>query len=297
MPIITNLNNLVTQSINAQYTNEAIKSKYEANNNTNAYTDAEKARVGITSSLNTTATTLPTAVNEVHNKVGLLEQSKVPNKVSSGSTAHMLRNETNSILHVASVTGAIRIKLKGLFGSGIPMSGKMRVEIQSNNLTASLWVGGFFNTSNLWTASYGELYSKNLDSITVRYAVENGEAYIYIGDVTSNWSYAKFAMVEALYNDEANFTGVEFDVVDTLPTVMLTRTLTSLSNVNNTSDLDKPISTAAQAALNLKANLSSPVLTGTPTAPTATVTTNTAQLATTAFVHLAIAELSAVEEW
>jgi hypothetical protein len=41
-------------------------------------------------------------------------------------------------------------------------------------------------------------------------------------------------------------------------------------------------------ALALKANLASPALTGTPTAPTATATTNTTQVATTAFVHEAV---------
>ena len=41
-------------------------------------------------------------------------------------------------------------------------------------------------------------------------------------------------------------------------------------------------------ALNLKASLASPALTGTPTAPTATAGTNTTQIATTAFVTTAI---------
>lgn len=59
----------------------------------------------------------------------------------------------------------------------------------------------------------------------------------------------------------------------------------SLNNVDNTSDLNKPISTATQAALDLKAPLASPALTGTPTAPTAAANTNTEQLATTAFVQ------------
>ena len=45
MHIITNLNNIVTQSIHTQYTDEVIKSKYEANSNTNAYTDAEKSKL------------------------------------------------------------------------------------------------------------------------------------------------------------------------------------------------------------------------------------------------------------
>ena len=57
-----------------------------------------------------------------------------------------------------------------------------------------------------------------------------------------------------------------------------------LGNVNNTSDINKPISTATQTALDLKATIASPAFTGTPTAPTATAGTSTTQLATTAFV-------------
>lgn len=65
-----------------------------------------------------------------------------------------------------------------------------------------------------------------------------------------------------------------------------------LGSVNNTSDADKPISTAASNALALKAPLASPALTGTPTAPTAAGGTNTTQLATTAFVAVAVAPLA-----
>ena len=61
-----------------------------------------------------------------------------------------------------------------------------------------------------------------------------------------------------------------------------------LGNVDNTADTAKPVSTAQQTALNLKANTASPALTGTPTAPTATAGTNTTQLATTAFVSAAV---------
>jgi hypothetical protein len=64
-----------------------------------------------------------------------------------------------------------------------------------------------------------------------------------------------------------------------------------LSNVDNTSDLGKPISTATQTALDLKAPLASPALIGTPTAPTASAGTNTSQIATTAFVGTAIGNL------
>jgi hypothetical protein len=61
-----------------------------------------------------------------------------------------------------------------------------------------------------------------------------------------------------------------------------------LGSVDNTADIAKPVSTAQQAALNAKASLASPALTGTPTAPTATGGTNTTQIATTAFVTAAV---------
>jgi hypothetical protein len=67
--------------------------------------------------------------------------------------------------------------------------------------------------------------------------------------------------------------------------------MVDLGNVDNTSDANKPVSTATQTALDLKAPLASPALTGTPTAPTATAGTNTTQVATTAFVGTAVANL------
>ena len=66
--------------------------------------------------------------------------------------------------------------------------------------------------------------------------------------------------------------------------VTVTKSDLVIENVDNTSDINKPISKATQFALNLKADLASPALTGTPTAPTATEGTSTTQLATTAFV-------------
>lgn len=64
----------------------------------------------------------------------------------------------------------------------------------------------------------------------------------------------------------------------------VTKTQVGLGNADNTSDANKPVSTATQAALDLKAPLASPALTGTPTAPTAPASTSTTQIASTAFV-------------
>ena len=71
----------------------------------------------------------------------------------------------------------------------------------------------------------------------------------------------------------------------------LAKSSVGLGNVDNTSDANKPVSTATQTALDLKANLASPALTGTPTAPTAASNTNTTQIATTAYVQGEISEL------
>jgi len=69
----------------------------------------------------------------------------------------------------------------------------------------------------------------------------------------------------------------------------VTKAQVGLGNADNTSDINKPISTATQAALDLKAPLANPALTGIPTAPNAAVNTNTNQIATTNFVQTQIA--------
>lgn len=75
--------------------------------------------------------------------------------------------------------------------------------------------------------------------------------------------------------------------------LVLVKADVGLGTVDNTSDANKPVSTAQQTALNLKANLASPALTGTPTAPTPAAATNTTQIATTAFVRTEVANLVA----
>ena len=70
--------------------------------------------------------------------------------------------------------------------------------------------------------------------------------------------------------------------------VTLTKSDLGLPNVDNTSDLNKPVATSTQNALNLKANLNSPTFTGMPMVPTATPGTNNNQIASTYFVTDAI---------
>jgi hypothetical protein len=68
-----------------------------------------------------------------------------------------------------------------------------------------------------------------------------------------------------------------------------TKAHVGLANVENTSDASKPVSTAQQTALNLKATVASPAFSGTPTAPTAALSNSSTQLATTAYVQAELA--------
>lgn len=69
----------------------------------------------------------------------------------------------------------------------------------------------------------------------------------------------------------------------------VTKAQIGLKNVDNTSDANKPVSTTQQAALDKKANIESPILTGTPKAPTAFIDDDSSQIATTAFTQAAVA--------
>lgn len=64
-----------------------------------------------------------------------------------------------------------------------------------------------------------------------------------------------------------------------------------LGNVDNTSDLAKPLSTAAIAALTEKAPVNSPALTGTATAPTPLTADDSTKIATTAFVKAVVSQV------
>ena len=105
---------------------------------------------------------------------------------------------------------------------------------------------------------------------------ETGKIYV---DLTTNktyrWSGTAYVYITSGAVDSvAGKTGV----------VVLVKADVGLGSVDNTSDANKPVSTAQQAALNLKANLASPTFTGVPAVPTAGAGTNTTQAASTAYV-------------
>ena len=60
-----------------------------------------------------------------------------------------------------------------------------------------------------------------------------------------------------------NESALDYKLLKNKPTIVVTAADVWLGNVDNTSDINKPVSTATQTALNLKANLAWPTFTGT----------------------------------
>lgn len=73
--------------------------------------------------------------------------------------------------------------------------------------------------------------------------------------------------------------------------ITITKSDINLSNIDNTSDIDKPLSTSTISALNIKADKDSPTFTGSPVAPTQLIEDNSTKIASTAFCQLLLSNL------
>ena len=157
---------------------------------------------------------------------------------------------------------------------------------------------------NLSTDTVGSYVQSLVAGSAITITNNSGEAATPTIAITAN-TFEAYGAVSAHEADTTNIHGITNTSL--LVTTTATQTLTNktidspiftgtvsgisvsaaqvgLGNADNTSDVNKPISTAGQTALNLKADIASPTFTGTPAAPTATAGTSTTQIATTEFV-------------
>lgn len=88
--------------------------------------------------------------------------------------------------------------------------------------------------------------------------------------------------------DDAVVAALAAHIGDTGNPHSVTKTQVGLGSVDNTTDTAKPVSTATQTALNLKADINDQTFTGNPKAPTPTAGDNDTSIATTAFVANAV---------
>jgi hypothetical protein len=109
---------------------------------------------------------------------------------------------------------------------------------------------------------------------TVSGAYSSGD--VYSTGITNNGAQSGHIIVELPSNAPQLYYACQYHSsmagsVITGTTFATYKALADLSNVNNTSDANKPVSTATQTALDLKANLASPTFTGTVSGITATM--------------------------
>jgi hypothetical protein len=115
-----------------------------------------------------------------------------------------------------------------------------------------------------------------------------GGAWVAL-DLDTNTSYAAGTAAEVANGTESNTRVWSPTILRTVILSLVTKVNAGLGNVDNTSDANKPISTATATALSTKAPVDSPTFTGMPSGPSPASTDNTTRFATTAMVQGAIA--------
>lgn len=141
--------------------------------------------------------------------------------------------------------------------------------IASSNF-ASL-IGGFVPSSQL--PSYVDDVLEFAALVNFPTTGETGKIYVATGtNITYRWSGSAYVEISAslalgttsatAYQGDLGNTAYSHSQVITGNPHGTTKTDIGLGNVDNTSDASKPVSTAQQTALNLKANLASPTFTG-----------------------------------
>ncbi len=204
--------------------------------------------------------------------------SDLINDLVTGGTNKALTAEQGKILKTAldnkAVAGDLAtIATTGSYNDLVDLPANLDVDATNDLLTSDLVndlvTGG---TSKVLTAEQGKVIKALVDINTAKTGITTSQT----NAITANTAHA--AKTDNPHS--------------------VTKTQVGLGNVTNTADANKPISTATQSALNLKANLASPTFTGTPSLPTGTVAVtqtagnNTTKVATTAFVTTAVSNIT-----
>ena len=152
------------------------------------------------------------------------------------------------VIGAISSTGNIQGITPTIFGYLSGITSNVQTQLGTKGVLASpnSWTGtnsySILPTCSVAPVSDSELTNKlYVDS----HASSDNARLVALETKTTNQSFA---------SDTTTFTGTVAGI---------TKTMVGLSNVDNTSDANKPVSTATQTALDLKANIASPTFTGT----------------------------------
>lgn len=182
------------------------------------------------------------------------------------------------------ITGNTTIKSK-LIVQDLSINGNSTITFQDNSIPASAIIGGIpastgvFNIDVSFQSNAYVGSNLNVNGNSVFYNDASFNNRIFVSQIYENGN--SLAQTYApIYSP--TFTGT---VTFTGDVSGLNANMVGLSNVQNTSDMNKPVSTATFTALSAKVNVTDASLVGVPRAPTASNGTNTNQIATTEFVN------------
>jgi hypothetical protein len=294
----------------ADQTANEIEGLYEGLTNTNKYTDAEKLLVDVATVLATTATTLPTAVNEVHDELDIVEGRVTA--LESETTDLAVANRTANTLDVTSsdgtdatlpevtdteaglLTSADKIKLDTIETNAKDdqTAEEIKTAYESNADTNALTdalltllttnkvknvVTNALNNRLVITYTDSTTSELNINDIitdvhvsgatldattnvlTLTSADGVAEVTVDLSDFVNSGELASaldnhYTKNESNTNFEPKNANIQSHISSTANPHGVTKAQVGLGNVDNTSDTDKPISTAGQVALNSKAD-------------------------------------------
>jgi hypothetical protein len=164
----------------------------------------------------------------------------------------------------------------------LSINGRSNISFQNNSISPDAIIGGIPGTTGVF----------NMD-VSINSNLFVNKKSIFNNDVTLNTRLFAPIIYEngfTLSQKYAPINSPTFTGSVTFPKDVsgLDASMVGLNNVNNTSDANKPVSTATATALALKSNITDASFLGIPRAPTANAGTNTNQIATTQFVNTGI---------
>jgi hypothetical protein len=184
---------------------------------------------------------------------------------------------------------------------------QLRSEKDQNNGYAGLDAGGKIPAARLPTSAmeYQGVWNASTNTPALADGTgSSGDTYRVtaaasrnLGSGVIDWAVGDLVIYDGAVWQKSDSADAVTSVAGKVGVVSLVKADVGLGSVDNTSDAGKPVSTAQQTALDLKAPLASPTFTGSPAAPTPTPGDNDTSIATTAFVTAAITAVGGIAKY
>jgi len=328
-PAFTGIPTAPTSDVNVPPTNQIATTLYVENKITDFFNVASTATINSINQLsqafaNSSTSLEATIANQLAYKADLTSpifNGNVTLPFTTITDKLILNNDASfngklSLGKDAIIYGNLSVFGKSVLGGDLSVNSKLSVANDAK-LNKNLFVGGdlsmvgslnvssyIYEKGQLLSSRYAPVYSPtfsgtatfdkaiiNVDFVVNSAATLNDKLNV-VGDVSLNSS---LYVGTNIYENGASLASKYATLVSpsfTGNVSGITKSMVGLDQLDNTSDLNKPLSLAVTAAVNLKANIASPEFTGVPLAPTPISGTNTRQVATTEYVQREISNIS-----